>query len=57
MLIMILQFQVLSGNPMKGRQRGVNILQCMMGLSPNIHENLVELWDVVIPKLVSYLEG
>ena len=42
---------------MKGRQRGVNILQCMMGLSPNIHENLVELWDVVIPKLVSYLEG
>ncbi|XP_041376876.1 maestro heat-like repeat-containing protein family member 1 [Gigantopelta aegis] len=54
--VLLAKLVVLSGHPMRGRQRGVNILQCMMGLSLNIHENLVELWDAVIPKLVSYLE-
>jgi len=49
--------QVLAGRPLNGRERGVHVLNLMKGLSPNLHENLVELWDIVIPKLVQYLEG
>lgn len=29
----------------------------MKALSPNIHENLAEIWDAVIPKLVQFLHG
>ncbi|XP_046558810.1 LOW QUALITY PROTEIN: maestro heat-like repeat-containing protein family member 1 [Haliotis rubra] len=47
---------VLAGRPLNGRERGVHVLQMMKGISTNIHENLVELWDTVIPKLVQYLE-
>jgi hypothetical protein len=50
-------FQTLAGRPQNGRQRGVHVLNLMKGLSPNLHDNLVELWDTVIPKLVQYLEG
>ncbi|WAR11640.1 MROH1-like protein, partial [Mya arenaria] len=47
---------VLAGRPLNGRERGVHVLNLMKGLSPNLHEGLVELWDTVIPKLVQYLE-
>ncbi|XP_071092263.1 maestro heat-like repeat-containing protein family member 1 [Haliotis cracherodii] len=47
---------VLAGRPLNGRERGMHVLQMMRGISGNIHENLVELWDTVIPKLVQYLE-
>ena len=29
----------------------------MKALVPNLQEELVELWDAVIPKLLSYLSG
>ncbi|XP_077982268.1 maestro heat-like repeat-containing protein family member 1 [Glandiceps talaboti] len=47
---------VMVGRPMNGRKRGMNILKAMQSLSPNLHESLVELWDSVIPKLMTYLE-
>ncbi|XP_052816666.1 maestro heat-like repeat-containing protein family member 1 isoform X2 [Mya arenaria] len=52
----IARLMVLAGRPLNGRERGVHVLNLMKGLSPNLHEGLVELWDTVIPKLVQYLE-
>ncbi|XP_060572841.1 maestro heat-like repeat-containing protein family member 1, partial [Ruditapes philippinarum] len=52
----IARLVTLAGRPQNGRQRGVHVLNLMKGLSPNLHDNLVELWDTVIPKLVQYLE-
>ncbi|KAL3859489.1 hypothetical protein ACJMK2_009708 [Sinanodonta woodiana] len=54
--VLIARLMVLAGRPQGGRGRGVHVLQLMQGLSPNLHEHLVELWDTVIPKLISYLE-
>ena len=50
-------YKVLVGHPMNGRQRGEHLLQCMLSLAPNIHEDLVGLWDAVIPKLLTHLSG
>ncbi|CAH1780505.1 unnamed protein product, partial [Owenia fusiformis] len=47
---------VLAGRPLHGRNCGIHILSAMKSMSPNFHENLVELWDTVIPKLIAYLE-
>lgn len=52
----IARLVTLAGRPQSGRQRGVHVLNLMKGLSPNLHDGLVELWDTVIPKLVQYLE-
>ncbi|XP_013392835.1 maestro heat-like repeat-containing protein family member 1 isoform X1 [Lingula anatina] len=54
---MIARLIVLAGRPTNGGNRGLHVLQAMQGLSPNLNEGLVELWDTVIPKLVQYLEG
>ncbi|XP_052229832.1 maestro heat-like repeat-containing protein family member 1 isoform X3 [Dreissena polymorpha] len=52
----IARLMTLAGRPLNGRQRGVHVLNLMKGLAPNLHDNLTELWDTVIPKLVQYLE-
>lgn len=48
---------VLAGHPHNGRNRGEHILTSMKVLCSNLKEELVELWDVVVPKLLSYLHG
>ena len=45
------------GNPHEGRGRGEYVLTAMKALSPNLREELVDLWDAVIPKLLTYLSG
>lgn len=45
-----------AGLPMNGRGRGIHCLALLQAVSPNIHENIVDMWDTVIPKLVQYLE-
>nr|XP_022339324.1 maestro heat-like repeat-containing protein family member 1 isoform X2 [Crassostrea virginica] len=54
--VMIARLMVLAGCPKNNRDRGMHVLLLMKGLSPNLHESLVELWDTVIPKLTQYLE-
>ena len=49
--------QVLAGHPHNGEGRGEHVLNCMKAVVPNLHEDLVDLWDAVIPKLLSYLSG
>ena len=48
---------VMCGNPHEGRGRGEYVLTAMKALSPNLREELVDLWDAVIPKLLTYLSG
>ena len=48
---------MLAGRPNNGRERGVYVLNLMKDLSPNLHDDLIQLWDTVIPKLIQYLEG
>lgn len=33
------------------------MLACMRALVPNLHEDLVDLWDAAIPKLLASLTG
>ncbi|OWF48217.1 Maestro heat-like repeat-containing protein family member 1 [Mizuhopecten yessoensis] len=54
--VMIARLMVLAGRPTNGRDRGVHVLMTMKGLVPNLDENLVDLWDTVIPKLIQFLE-
>eukprot|EP00039_Didymoeca_costata_P018820 m.335101 g.335101 ORF g.335101 m.335101 type:complete len:1638 (-) comp17516_c0_seq1:85-4998(-) len=46
---------VLLGHPLE-REIGLHILYLFEGMSPNIHEEIVDLWDDVIPRLTAYLE-
>jgi hypothetical protein len=48
---------VLCGVPLANKNRGLNILQLMKNISPNLSSQIVELWDNVVPKLVINLEG
>lgn len=48
---------VLAGHPQNGNGRGEHVLNLMKALVPNLKEELTELWDAVIPKLLSYLSG
>ncbi|EGD80633.1 hypothetical protein PTSG_01221 [Salpingoeca rosetta] len=43
------------GQPLH-RRRGIEALKMLQSLSINFHENIEELWDAIIPKLVQYLE-
>ena len=57
---MLSRLLVLAGVPIKSgdaskEPRGVHVLKLMRALSPNIHEDLVSLWDAVIPKLTTQL--
>lgn len=49
--------QVLSGHPHNGQERGEHVLACMRALVPNLHEDLVGLWEAAIPKLLTSLTG
>ncbi|XP_077869460.1 maestro heat-like repeat-containing protein family member 1 [Saccoglossus kowalevskii] len=51
----IARLMVMAGRPLKGR-RGINVIKAMQALAPNLHDNLVELWDTITPKLILYLE-
>lgn len=48
---------VMAGHPLAGKERGVHVLGLMKAISPNIHSDIEELWDTVIPKLMQYLEN
>jgi hypothetical protein len=49
--------QVLVGHPQNYRGCGQHILCAMQSLSPVIHPDLQTMWDTVLPKLSSHLEG
>jgi hypothetical protein len=54
---MLVRLFILAGYPLRGRNRGEHVLSCMRALCSNIKEELVELWEMVLPKLLSYLQG
>lgn len=54
---LLVRLFILAGYPLRGRKRGEHVLTCMKALCPNLKEELVELWDMVLPKLLSYLQG
>ena len=56
-LEMLARLIVLSGTPLVEKNRGHSVLLLMKQMSPNLHPNIVELWDNVIPKLILNLEG
>ena len=47
---------MLLGHPYKN-DRGEHILNCLKAMAPMLQEEIVELWDAVIPKLLNYLSG
>ncbi len=48
---------VMAGHPGNGQGRGEHVLACMKALGPNIKEEVVNMWDTVIPKLQAYISG
>ena len=54
---MLARLFILAGYPLRGRKRGEHVLVCMKALCSNLKEELVELWEMVLPKLLSYLQG
>jgi hypothetical protein len=48
---------VLCGVPLNGKNRGFNVLNLMKHLTPNLDSSIVDLWDSVVPKLITNLEG
>lgn len=47
---------VLCGCPLNGKNRGLNVLNLMKNISPNIDSSIVDLWDSVVPKLIINFE-
>ena len=47
----------MAGRPHGSGGRGLHVLNLMKDTGPILNEDLVELWDAVIPKLTQYLEG
>lgn len=47
----------MAGHPHGSGGRGIHVLNLLMALGPNLHENVVDLWDAIIPKLTEFLEG
>ena len=52
---LIARLIVVLGHPLE-RKIGLQILYFFEGMSPNLHDDLVDLWDEVIPRLIAYLE-
>lgn len=52
---LIARLMVILGHPLE-RCRGLHILNTMLQIVPNLHENLVDLWEEVIPKLLAYFQ-
>ena len=57
--LLIARFFVMAGVPMHkdGKNRGEHVLKAMAALVPNLHQDLKTVWEDVIPKLLSKLEG
>ena len=53
---LVSRMMVMAGHPTSGGGRGIHVLRFLLAMSPNIHPDIVELWDTVIPKLTTYLE-
>ncbi|ELT91566.1 hypothetical protein CAPTEDRAFT_173785 [Capitella teleta] len=53
---LLARFFVLCGLPVQSKHRGLHALTALRWLAPLIHENLIEMWDIVIPKLIKHLE-
>ena len=51
----IARLVVVLGQPLE-RCRGLHILNTLLHIVPNLHENLVDLWEEVIPKLLAYFQ-
>lgn len=47
---------IMAGHPLVGKERGIHVLGLLKDMSPNIHSDIEELWDTVIPKLIEYIE-
>lgn len=54
---MIARLFVMAGAPQNGRKRGENVLRAMNALVRNLQEELVTVWEEVVPKLLAKLEG
>lgn len=54
---MIARLFVMAGVPQSGRQRGEHVLRAMLALVRNLQEDLVPVWEDVVPKLLTKLEG
>ena len=54
---MIARLFVMAGVPQNGRQRGEHVLRAMLALVRNLQEDLVPVWEDVVPKLLTKLEG
>jgi hypothetical protein len=53
---LIARLIVLLGHPLEDGL-GLHILNLFEHISPNLHDEIVDLWDEVIPKLTAYLES
>eukprot|EP00118_Oscarella_pearsei_P020078 m.216312 g.216312 ORF g.216312 m.216312 type:complete len:1058 (+) comp39860_c0_seq3:99-3272(+) len=53
---MISRLLVMAGRPHGSGGRGLHVLHLMKDIGPILNEDLVDLWDAVIPKLTQYLE-
>lgn len=66
---LLIDIQVMAGNPGNGRGRGEHVLQCFQALGPNLapptqsdeyeeeDSPVVQLWDTTIPKMLAHLNG
>lgn len=48
---------IICGVPLPSKNRGLSALNLMKHISPLISDLIVELWDNVVPKLITNLEG
>lgn len=47
---------VMAGQP-HHRKRGVPVLQLLQAMGPQLHEEIANLFDSVVPRLIQYLQG
>ena len=47
---------VLCGCPLENKNQGISVLNLMKNISPNLSSSIVEIWDNVLPKLITNLE-
>ncbi|EGC31710.1 hypothetical protein DICPUDRAFT_50034 [Dictyostelium purpureum] len=52
----ISRYFVLLTAPLRRSQLGIRILENMKAIGPILHPSICDMWDVTLPKLISYLE-
>ncbi|EAL61864.1 hypothetical protein DDB_G0291161 [Dictyostelium discoideum AX4] len=52
----IARYFVLLTAPLRRNQLGIRILENMKAIGPILHPSICDMWDVTLPKLISYLE-